>query len=341
MNDNVLLKIKEVSHSFGAKKVLHDIDLEIKKGEFIALVGPSGCGKSTLLNAIYGTLKPERGKVLVKNGNHALSSEEEILSTNKTKKISQKFLEVTRPNRNCGMVDQQYKLFENRTALRNVSIGPKLDETSIPFRIFKPREWKKIKEQHHFRAMDILKKVGLENDAYSLPRELSGGMRQRVAIAQTLIMKPKVLLLDEPFGALDEATRESLQKLLLGMYAENRQAIKKGEDPPYTVFIVTHELNEAIYVANRILGLSQHWDWRSLGYSEHPGATIVFDEPAPVFSPDDQRDFMKFKSLQEKIYKIVIDKKTCKEREEYLRMIVELRNNKKHKDGEIDEESQI
>lgn len=311
MSDDIILKIEDLSHSFGEKHVLHDIDLEIRRGEFVALVGPSGCGKSTLLNAIYGTLKPTKGRVIAySNG-------------------TQPFV-ITRPTRHCGMVDQQYRLFINRTALRNVSIGPKLDETSIPFRLFKPFEWKKIREAQHERAKKMLERVGLGNEADSYPSELSGGMRQRVAIAQTLIMKPTILLLDEPFGALDEATRESLQHFLLSMYAENQYAKQMGKNPPHTVFIVTHELYEAIYVADRVIGLSQHWDWKKRGYLEHPGATILYDEPAPVFSPNDPRDFHTYSAMKNNVYRLVIDKETCKAREDYLSMLIELRSERRN-----------
>jgi ABC-type nitrate/sulfonate/bicarbonate transport system ATPase subunit len=115
---------------------------------------------------------------------------------------------------------------------------------------------------------------------------MSGGMNQRVAIAQALIMKPEILLLDEPFGALDEATREEHQAMLLELYEENLNAKKAGRKPPYTMIIVTHELNEAIYVSDRVIGLSQHWLWEKEKYSEHPGATIVYDAASPVFPRD-------------------------------------------------------
>ncbi|MAT72680.1 MAG: hypothetical protein CMJ58_24640 [Planctomycetaceae bacterium] len=123
-------------------------------------------------------------------------------------------------------------------------------------------------------------KVGLLAARDQHPSQMSGGMRQRVAIAQALIMQPGVFLLDEPFGVLDEATREDLQLMLLQFYDENIRAREQGRVPPYTAIIVTHELNEAPFVSDRVVGLSQyHSDGEN-------GATIVYDRPAPVFAPD-------------------------------------------------------
>jgi NitT/TauT family transport system ATP-binding protein len=144
-------------------------------------------------------------------------------------------------------------------------------------------------------------------------------MCQRVAIAQALIMKPEILLLDEPFGALDEATREELQRMLLTLYLENQVAKQKGEKPPYTILIVTHELNEALYVGDRVLGLSQYWDWCDKGHATSPGATIVYDSIAPVYLPDEQRDFEALKAQREEIRRSVFDP-TCLQKREELRV---------------------
>ena len=147
----------------------------------------------------------------------------------------------------------------------------------------------------------MLEKVQLGDAAKLYPHEMSGGMRQRAAIAQSLILKPKILLLDEPFGALDEATREELQLMLLHLYDENSQAIQAGRPAPYTILIVTHELNEALYVSDRILGLSQY-------HAEGDrGARIVYDRPAPIFRPSDHRDFRGFEKQKDEIREMVFD----------------------------------
>ena len=132
-------------------------------------------------------------------------------------------------------------------------------------------------------------------------------MQQRVAIAQALIMKPQVLLLDEPYGALDEAVREELQRLLLSLYLENCEERRAGRAPRHTLILVTHELNEAIFVCDRILGLSQYWDWRAAGHPRSPGATILYDKAAPVYRPDDPRDHGAFVAQREDIHRVVFD----------------------------------
>ena len=271
------LNCRSVSHWFGSKRVLHDINLRIERGQFVSLVGPSGCGKSTLLRAIVGTHLPCKGEILTH-------------STNPGRSISP----VSGPGRDRGIVYQHYSLFPFLTALQNVALGLKLDETSIGFRTFRWGAWRKLRKSHLKQAEAFLDRVKLGDAIHQYPHEMSGGMRQRVAIAQALVMKPEIILLDEPFGALDEATREELQKALLLLYAENQEAKNAGQAPPYTLIIVTHELNEAIYVGDRLIGLSQYWDWKSEGHEEFPGASIVYDQRSPVFEPHDRREFEVF-----------------------------------------------
>ena len=162
---------------------------------------------------------------------------------------------------------------------------------------------------------------------------MSGGMCQRVAIAQALIMKPGLLLLDEPFGALDEATREELQRILLTLYEENQQAIADKKAPPHTIIIVTHEINEAIFVSDRIIGLSQYWDWKAADEKERPGATIVYDKPAPVFAPEDPRDFLSFQEQKNEILSAVFDPQYLQNHNEYIQLSHQIQN--RNKDSEI------
>ncbi len=232
----VALEVKNVSHWYGDKRVLNNINVKIRAGQIVALVGPSGCGKSTLLKAILGTHPAEEGEILT-NGHP-----------------------ITKPSRDVGIVYQNYSLYDFLTAEENVAFGLKLDKTSLPFRLFMFPQWWQERRRHIEQSREYLKRVSLEAACGHYPNELSGGMRQRVAIAQALILKPKLLLLDEPFGALDEATRESLQIMLLRFYQENLKAIQEGRQPEYTILIVTHELTEAIYVADRVIGLSRFYD---------------------------------------------------------------------------------
>ncbi len=301
-----VLECKGIHHWFGSKRVLHDVNLKIIPGEIVSLVGPSGCGKSTLLRAIVGTHPPLEGGVLMENGNGGMVT-------------------VTGPGRDRGIVYQNYALFPFFTARENVAVGLMLDQTSIPHRLFRYLSWRKLRKDHLEQAENLLVKLKLGDAVNQYPHQMSGGMRQRVAIAQALIMKPRILLLDEPFGALDEATREELQRMLLTLYMENCEAKKRGEYPPYTMMIVTHELNEAIYVGDRVVGLSQYWNWRENGHETCPGATIVYDRVAPVYQPDQERNFETFVKKRARIRSSAFDPSVLQEREEFIRFWDELR----------------
>jgi NitT/TauT family transport system ATP-binding protein len=293
---HLALESRAVSHWFGPKRVLSDVNLKIRRGQFLSLVGPSGCGKSTLLRAIVGTHLPTQGEILLYPSTPSSSSPNPPIAK-----------PIQGPGRDRGIVYQRYSLFPFLTARENVAIGLDLDRTSFPFRIFQYPKWRKLRKQHLQLAEEYLLKVKLADAMNCYPHELSGGMCQRVAIAQALIMQPEIILLDEPFGALDEATREDLQQLLLGLYAENQAAAARNEKPPHTLMIVTHELNEAIYVGDRVVGLSQYWDWKSEGHAACPGATVVYDKAAPVFSLKTTRDFELFADQRHEILKVVFD----------------------------------
>ncbi|MBU0468339.1 MAG: ATP-binding cassette domain-containing protein, partial [Candidatus Omnitrophica bacterium] len=221
-----------------------------------------------------------------------------------------------KPDRNIGIVYQRYSLFPFLTALRNVAFGLMLDGTSIPFRTFKPFEWRKLKIKHLEQAEFLLEKLKLKDAMDRYPSQLSGGMCQRVAIAQALIMKPRILLLDEPFGALDEATRKELQDMLLTLYSENQKAKLSGEKPPYTIIIVTHELTEAIRVGDRVAGLSMNWNWQK-EYKQFPGTTIVYDKRAPVFMPQEPVDYESIQEQKEEIAHAVFDPLFMQDKDEF------------------------
>jgi NitT/TauT family transport system ATP-binding protein len=300
VKDTIALECRSIHHWFGSKRVLGDVNLKIIRGQFLSLVGPSGCGKSTLLRAIVGTHLPRQGEILLRPFGQDSGAP------------------ISGPGRDRGIVYQHYSLFPFLTALENVAMGLMLDETSMPFRLFCFPKWRKLRKCHREMAAEFLTKVNLADAMNLYPHEMSGGMRQRVAIAQAMIMKPEIVLLDEPFGALDEATREGLQQMLLKLYAENQEAKLRGEKPPYTLIIVTHELNEALYVGDRVAGLSQYWNWRKEGFADFPGATIVYDKAAPVFEVKDARDFELFAGQRDEIRQAVFNPANQQERNEYI-----------------------
>jgi NitT/TauT family transport system ATP-binding protein len=300
--DRITLECRDVHHAFGSKPVLFEVNLEVVRGEIVGFVGPSGCGKSTLLNSIVGTLRPQRGEIVVYAGANG--------------KVA---MPVDGPGRDRGIVYQNYSLFPFLTAEENVAVGLMFDQTNIPFRFFRYFRWRRLRKQHLEEARAFLKKLGLEDATTRYPSELSGGMQQRVAIAQALIMKPAIVLLDEPFGALDEATREELQGMLLGLYEENFRALANGALPPYTIIIVTHELNEALYVGDRVVGLSQYWDWAGEGHSTCPGATIVYDMVAPVSAPGEPIDHERYDAQRIEIRRAVFEADCLQPRHTHVR----------------------
>lgn len=298
--DNVL-KIQNLYHWFGPKLVLHDINIEIARGQIVSIVGPSGCGKSTLFRAIIGTHPPRRGEIIVK---HPDGSEDPVRG----------------PGRDRGIVYQNYALFDFLTVLENVAFGLMLDETKPIDRWFRRAWWRELRKKHHEKAFALLERVGLASAAERYPAELSGGMRQRVAIAQALIMEPDVLLLDEPFGALDEATREDLQRLLLQLYADNVKAIRDDRpEDARTILMVTHELTEAIFVSDRVIGLSQYWDWQGAGHPAPPGATVVYDKAARIYDPDDAKQHEDFVRQREELHQAVFDTEHFQRHDEFVK----------------------
>ncbi len=207
------IEIKELNFSYlDTKHKLHalrDINLNIRDGEFLCLIGASGCGKSTLLRVLAGLEKPEKGEITI-NGN-----------------------KVEGPGTDRMIVFQDYALFPWMTALKNVSYAVK-------------RARKLSSAEAKAVAEDFLEKVGMIHARNYYPKQLSGGMKQRVAIARALAMDTDILLLDEPFGALDARTRSILQELLLKLW-EGAEGKKK------TVVFVTHDINEALLLADRVV----------------------------------------------------------------------------------------
>ncbi|MEE9567008.1 MAG: ABC transporter ATP-binding protein [Desulfobacteria bacterium] len=261
IKEKSLLWIEDVYKIYGDKVVLDDIDLGVAAGEIVTVVGPSGCGKSTLLKLILGQEFPTRGSILLEG-----------------QPIG--FADPTR-----GVVYQKYSLFRHRTVLGNVLEGPRLN---LPFMERRRKKKELIDEAKHF-----LEKVRLASDFDKYPHELSGGMRQRVAIAQSLIMKPNVLLMDEPFGALDPSTRQSMQLFLLELW----------EELGMTIFFVTHDLEEAVFLGTRIIVLShQYLDDRGEDSQIKRGAKIIADHPLSVTAKSvDAKKTAEFGELIEEI----------------------------------------
>ena len=205
------IELRQVSKSYatdrGAILALRDTDLAIADGEFVSIVGPSGCGKSTLIYVVGGFL-PAEGEVLVDGR------------------------AITGPGTERGVVFQEYALFPWFTVRRNIAYG--LDQQGVPA------------AQRKQTVERLIGVIGLQGFEDRFPRELSGGMKQRVAIARTLACEPAILLLDEPFGALDAQTREIMQDELLRLWLESRK----------TVLMVTHDVTEAVYLSNRICVMS-------------------------------------------------------------------------------------
>jgi NitT/TauT family transport system ATP-binding protein len=215
-----VIEFKGVSKTFnpGAPTqftALKDINFTIEDvpnyGEFIAIVGPSGCGKSTILNLIQGfadVYPPSAGEVLVRGK------------------------KVTGPGRDRGMIFQKYSSFPHRTVLENVTFGLELNQDELKLR----------RSDRRARAWEWIKRVGLAGHEHKYPHQLSGGQQQRVAIARSLVLKPQIILMDEPFSALDEPTRNEMQRLIMELWHEVEA----------TVMIVTHSIAEAVYLGDRV-----------------------------------------------------------------------------------------
>lgn len=267
---DIVLRSESLTRRFGQTQVLAPLDIQIARGQIVGLVGASGCGKSTFLNIAVGSLPPSTGRMLV--------------STSGTER------EVDGHGRDRGMVYQKYSLYPHLTALENVALGPKLNETTIPGRTIGwiTGSWRHIRHEHLEKAEALLVKLGLGEALDRYPSELSGGMQQRVAIARALIMEPEILLLDEPFGALDEEIKEDARQILRDLYSENLQEIKVGRQPKYTIIMVTHSLEEAVSIGDRVIGFSRFWNWKEQGHAACPGAITVYDKACPVFAHADK-----------------------------------------------------
>ena len=244
----MLINIKNINKFYYRNdekvQVLKDINLEVSKGEFICFLGPSGCGKTTLLRLIAGLEKPDSGEIY---------DGDEI---------------VTKPSKDRGFIFQQYSLFPWLTVLDNVMFGLNLTNDS--------------KDENVEAAKRYLERVGLADVANSYPHELSGGMKQRVAIIRSLLNHTPVLLMDEPFSALDMQNRHKLQEQLLGVW-------KRFEN---TIIFITHDVDESIFLADRVVVMDKN-----------PGRVkkiVDIDLPRPR-----NRESIEFLQVQEKVKNLI------------------------------------
>lgn len=231
--------------SRGRTVSLDNVSLDVAEGEFVTLVGPSGCGKSTMLNLIGGLLEPTSGEVLVHGD------------------------AVRGPSPDRGVIFQQYALFPWLTALQNVEFGLRLQGLR--------------KAERQEKAMHYLDLVGIADFANALPKELSGGMKQRCAIARAYAVNPSVLLMDEPFGALDALTRVQMQDELLSTWQKERR----------TIVFITHDVDEAVYLASRVVVMSPR-----------PGRiSEVIDVPLPYPRTEELRLSPEFASIRARVWR--------------------------------------
>jgi NitT/TauT family transport system ATP-binding protein len=238
------LAVENVEKGYADKRVLKNVSFGVDAHEFICILGHSGCGKSTLLNLVAGFLQPDRGSVTV-NG-----------------------IPVKGPSKSRGVVFQDHALFPWYNVLDNIAFGPSVQGKS--------------KAEAREIARKYLKLVGLEEYADSYPDQLSGGMKQRVGIARALASEPDLLLMDEPFGALDILTREMMQKELLRIWLELK----------ISILFITHSVSEAVYLADRILVMKD-------GYVAET-FRVTMDRPRDIAHPE-------YAELVRRIQKILTD----------------------------------
>jgi len=210
-----LIEAQNIGKVYGDSIVLERVNLKVKPGEFCTIVGASGCGKTTFLKMLLGTEQPSSGNLLL-NG--------------------ERFPEE--PDEDRGIVFQRYSVFPHLTVLENVMLGEELSGAPVLGRLFGAAR-KRAKDN----AKAMLESVGLYHALDKYPAELSGGMQQRLAIAQSLIKQPKILLLDEPFGALDPGIRADMHELILDLWRQTK----------LTIFMITHDLKEGFYLGTRLL----------------------------------------------------------------------------------------
>jgi NitT/TauT family transport system ATP-binding protein len=243
----MLIRIEDVFVAYGSppRAVLAGINLDIEEGEFVCVLGQTGCGKSTLLRLVLGSELPMRGRILVDGVEHH------------------------QPDRTRGYVPQKYSLFPDKTVLDNITFGPEVGEFGL-FGRLTPAFYRR-RRQLRAEASEFLRRIGLrEADAGKFPDQLSGGMQQRVAIAQALMTRPRILLLDEAFSALDPGTRRGMQQLLRELWKATGT----------TILFVTHNTDEALRLGTRVIVVAKD--------SADQGSRIAIDLAVPAPCADEE-----------------------------------------------------
>lgn len=239
MANTPMIQAQNLWKTYGNNVVLERMNVTVNAGEFITMVGTSGCGKSTFLKMLLGMESPTSGKLLIDN--QPIPGE---------------------PDQSRGIVFQQYSVFPHLTVLQNVILAREFEKAPLLGKLFGSAKRKVIDE-----AKALIDTVGLTPALHHYPHELSGGMKQRLAIAQALIRRPRVLLLDEPFGALDPGIRADMHQLVLKLWQEHQ----------LTIFMVTHDLSEGFYLGTRL------WVFDKLRRDNQAptayGASITYDLP--------------------------------------------------------------
>lgn len=233
------IQIKNVWKEYGNRVILEKVSLKVEQGEFCTLVGASGCGKTTFLRMLLAEEQPTRGNILIDG-----------------------VAMPTEPGPDRGVVFQRYSVFPHLTVLQNVLLGMEIGESPLFGRLFGH-----ARKQARQEAEAMLDAVGLMHVSNHYPDALSGGMQQRLAIAQALIKKPRILLLDEPFGALDPGIRADMHELILDLWKQTG----------ITIFMVTHDIKEAFHLGSRVLVFDKvrHDPQEPAAY----GASITYDIP--------------------------------------------------------------
>jgi NitT/TauT family transport system ATP-binding protein len=232
-----ILALKDVWVEYGDKIVLEKVDLAVDEGAFVSIVGPSGAGKSTFLRLLLGQERPTRGRVELDGA-----------------------LLPAEPGRDRGVVFQRYSVFPHLSAIDNVLFGLDCEGAALGARL-----WGARRREARAKAEAMLASVGLSAAERLYPAQLSGGMQQRLAIAQALIMRPRILLLDEPFGALDPGVRLDMHELIAGLWSGYR----------LTILMVTHDIKEAFKLGTRVIALDKRRNDPQA--PDRYGSTVVYD----------------------------------------------------------------